>query len=80
MLLERVGDEEQAILEPEGAGVAHEADLKMSRILDRRQAVREDAPGPPIDGGGSAIGKGLMRAVLVVLRAEAIERDLLTMA
>lgn len=36
VLLERIGDEEQSLLEPKGPGAGDEADLEVAGILDGR--------------------------------------------
>ena len=45
MLFEGVGDEEHPTLEPEGARIAHEADLIVPGVFDGRQSLREGARG-----------------------------------
>jgi hypothetical protein len=44
MLLERVGEEEQAILEADGPGVGHSLHEEMPGILYGRKALRIFAP------------------------------------
>lgn len=39
MLFERIGDEEQFVFEPEGAGVGHALHDEVARILERRESV-----------------------------------------
>jgi len=41
MLLEGIGDEEQFVSEPEGAGVGDEFHQEVTRILERGQLVGE---------------------------------------
>jgi hypothetical protein len=43
MLFERIGDEEQFVLEPEGAGVGDALDEEVTRILERGKLVGKGA-------------------------------------
>lgn len=43
VLFERVGDEQQLVFEPEGAGVGDALHQELSRILERRQPIGKGA-------------------------------------
>jgi len=43
VLFDGVGDEEQLVVEPEGAGVGDSLDQEVPRILERRQALGKGA-------------------------------------
>ena len=77
VLLQRVADEEQARLEPERSGVRDALHEEVSGILDGRQRSGVRAGRRPIARRGRGPSQELVRPLLVVLGAEAIERALL---
>ena len=77
VLLQRVGDEEQALLKPKCPRVRDALDDEMSGILDRRQCAGVEPRRRPIPRRGRGALEELVRPLVVVLGAEAIERALL---
>ena len=77
VLLQRVGDEEQALLEPKRPRVRDALDEEMSGILDRRQGAGVEPRRWPIPRRGRGALEKLMRPLVVIFDAEAIERALL---
>ena len=77
MLLERVGDEEQAPLEAKGAGIGDALDDEVPGIFDRRQGAGVLAGGGPVERCRRPALQELVGALVVVLAAESIERPLL---
>ena len=43
VLLQGIGDEEQLVFQPEGAGVRHALDQEVAGVLERRQALGKGA-------------------------------------
>ena len=74
MLLERVGDEEQAPLEAKGAGIGDALDDEVPGIVDRRQGAGVLARGGPVERGRRPALQELVGALVVVLASESIER------
>src|ERR1700694_2570946 len=77
VLLQRVGDEEQALLEPKRPGVRNALHDEMSGILDRWKSAGVAPRRRPIPRRGRGALEELVRPLVVVLGAEAIERALL---
>ena len=74
---QRIGNEEHAFLEPKGPGVGHPLDDEVAGIVDRRQRTGVRTRGGPIQITRRATAQGLVRPLVVVLVAEAVERALL---
>ena len=70
MLLERVGDEEQFVLEPEGAGVGDPLDWEVAGVLERRQAFRKGPERGGVTRAGSLPAERGMWSLLIVEGAE----------
>jgi hypothetical protein len=70
VLLERVGNEEQALLESERPGVRDALHDEMPGILDRRQCAGVEPRRRPIARRGCGAVEKLMRPLVVVLGAE----------
>ena len=77
LLLERVRDEEQALLEPDRPRVRHSLGNVMARVLDRRDVPRVRAGRRLIDRGGRPAPEKLVRTLFVVEDAEPVEGALL---
>ena len=77
VLLQRVGDEEQALLEPKRPRVRDAFHDEMPGILDRRHRPGVRPGRGPIAGRRRGAGEKLMGPFVVVLSAEAVERTLL---
>src|SRR6266849_11062596 len=77
LLVERLGDEEQALLEPKRPGVRDALPDEMAGILDRRNGAGVAPRRRPIPRRGRGALEELVRPLVVVLSAEAIERALL---
>ena len=77
MLLQRIGDEEQLLLEPEGPRVRDALHEEVSGILDRGHGPRVGPARRPVARRGRGAREELVRPLVVVLGAEAIERALL---
>ena len=77
VLLQRVGDEEQALLEPKRPRVRDAFHDEMAGILDRRKYAGVEPRRRPIPRRGRGALEKLVRPLVAVLGAEAIERALL---
>ena len=77
VLLQGVGNEEQPLLKPERPGVRDALHDEMSGILDRRQGAGVEPRRRPIPRRRRGALEELVRPLVVVLGAEAIERALL---
>ena len=77
VLLERVRDEEQTVVEPDGPRVRHPLGNVMARILDRRKATRVPARRRLVERGGRPASEKLVRALVVVEDAKSVEGALL---
>ena len=77
VLLQRVGNEEQFLLEPERPGVRDALHEEVSGILDGRHRPGVGTRRRPIARRGRGALEELVRPLVVVLGAEAVERALL---
>ena len=77
MLLERVRDEEQALLEVDGAGIGDAFHDELPGVLERRQGARVRAGGGTVERRRCLSLEGLVGALVVVEVAEVVERALL---
>lgn len=77
MLLERIGNEEELVFEPEGAGVGDTLHDEVGGVLERWEPFGIRARGGRVARARSSAAEILMRAFVVVERAEAMERPLL---
>src|SRR2546428_13061942 len=77
MLLQRFGDEEQSLLEPDRPRVRDALHDEVSGVLDGRQSPGIGTGRRPIARRGRGALEELVRSLGVVLRAEAVERALL---
>ena len=68
VLLERVRDEDQALLEPDGPRVRHPLGNAVARVLDRREAPRVGAGRRMVQRGGRPAPEKLVWALVVVAR------------
>ena|SRR5882762_4662720 len=66
VLLQRVGDEEQALLEPKRSGVRDALHDEMAGILDRRQCAAVEPRRRPIPRRGRSALEELVRPLVVV--------------
>src|SRR3982074_3284305 len=76
-LLQRICDEEQALAEPKRPRVRNALHDEMTGILDRGQCAGVAPRRPSIPRRGRHAVEELVRPLVVVLGAEAIERALL---
>ena len=77
MVGQRVTQEENAFLKPEGPGPGDRADQEMAAVLDRRERIGKGAWRTPIArAGGGALQRG-MGPFFILEGAELIERPLL---
>ena len=77
VLLERVGDEQQPLLEADGAGVGHALDDQVPGILDRRQGTGVRARSGAVARRRGLIMQGLVGPLVAVEVAKGIEGPLL---
>src|SRR5438876_9588426 len=77
MLLERIGQEQQPLLQADGAGVGHALDEEVAGILDRWQRAAVRAGGGTVQRGRWAIVQRLVRPLFVVEPAKGVEGPLL---
>ncbi len=77
MLLERVGEEEQALLQADGAGVGDALDEEMARVLDGRQGARVDPGRGAVARCRRPVLQRLVGPLIVVEPAEGVEGALL---
>jgi len=77
VLLERVREEEQALLEPDRPGVGHALGNVVARVLDRREVPRVRTGRRLVQRGGRPAPEKLVRALVVVEDTEAVEGALL---
>src|SRR3972149_6348034 len=77
MLFECVGDEEQLVLQPERAGVGDTLDQEVPRIVERRQSLGKGAGRGSIARARRLTAEKVVRPLVVVERAKAIEGALL---
>jgi hypothetical protein len=77
VLLERIGDEEQAVLQADRAGVGDAFDEEMAGVVDRRQGAGIRAGRGSVEGGWRPILERLMGPLIVVEAAEGVEGPLL---
>jgi len=75
--LERVGDEEELVLEPKRPGMGHALHEEVARIRERWKFFRIRPRGRDVECSWRASFEEFMRALLVVLGAEHIEAPLL---
>ena len=67
VLLQSSRDEEQLVLEAEGAGVGHPLDQEVPRILERRQVFGKGAPGGGVLRAGRPTAEILMGPFVVLM-------------
>ena len=77
MLFERVGQEEQALLEADGPGIGDPLDDEVSGIFHRRQRAGVRAGRAAIERRRRATAQGLVRPLVIEEAPEGIERPLL---
>ena len=77
VLLQRIGDEQQALPQADGARVGDALDEEMARILHGRQGAGIGAGRGAVERGGRAILERLMGPLVVIEAAEGVEGSLL---
>jgi hypothetical protein len=77
MLLERVRDKDQALLESDRSRVRHPLGNVMARVLDRREGPGVQAGRRLVQRGGRSAAEKLVRAFIVVEDPEPVESALL---